>query len=114
MELNINYLSIPEPMAKIDTTEINWTPIISVFTIVGGILSGFWIWVKFYFADKAKQREDFIEAFVTKVVDGKIGGQEKKFDDLWREMGDMRKTWETDVRHINDTMNKIYSEIAKK
>lgn len=122
-------------MAKIDTTEINWTPIISVFTVCATLMSAWWVYVKGLFKDKAeirnaeaKQREDILSAFVNKLVDGRVDGKmsvqdtrinelskalEKGLDIFRQEFHDFRDSTQNQIRDVNNTVTDIYREMKK-
>lgn len=107
-------------MAKIDTDQINWTPIGVIFTIVSGCLAGFWAYINLYFKNKSKEREDFLEKIVGKIVEEKISIQQardserdlnhkEQFTSMWSEIKALRKSMDA----FNENMINVLREVKK-
>ena len=92
---------------KIEPTDFNWTPIVSVFTIVSGILAAFWKWIDFYAKEKANQRETMMKMFINETIEPKLMETEKQFERLWLEIDGMRKKMDEDFREIQKTLLQI-------
>jgi len=107
MDLNINFLNTHSKTMKIEPTDFNWTPIVSVFTIVSGILAAFWKWIDFYAKEKANQRETMMKMFINETIEPKLMETEKQFERLWLEIDGMRKKMDEDFKEIQRTLLKI-------
>lgn len=90
--------------------QTDWAGIITIVSLVGGLVAVFFKWIDSYFASKAKEQSDFIQKVVQASVDTIL---DKSFKDVREDIQTLFRYREQDRAHIDGKFDKIMMEMKK-
>lgn len=88
-------------------SDIDYTKIGEFISVISGIVVAFWKWCDKYFDSKKQEKQEFIANVVKATIESSLSEYNSEFQSFKKEM-------RQEVAHFNETVIKIYAEIAKK
>jgi hypothetical protein len=86
--------------------DIDWESVIKWISGCLAFIIAFWKYIDKYFADKKTEKETFIKTVVREAM-------ESSLNEIKNDVIELKHFRESDMKHFNDTVLKIYAELRK-